>query len=141
LSIVTQAPSASGAERLANAAASAVRTYVSTVAVRQRIPEVRRVVVSQLGPARGGLVNPGINKKTAGMTFFAVFMGFAIALLLISGIVKGWRLEQSGNAVGPELAESELVEPRAERPVDADAVSVNGSSRQEERATAEAGRR
>lgn len=128
LTIFTQAPSAVEAVRLANASASAVKVYVHDVTVRQKIPQARGIVVSQLGGANGGLVNPGIDRKLAFLAFFTALVAYALGVLVVSGLVNGWRAElraESGGAdvplvaaVDPEqpLNGSATVEPELARP-------------------------
>jgi hypothetical protein len=91
ISIDAQAPTAAAAARLANAATTGLRDYLRSVAGAQNLPAGRQIVVSGLGGAQAADQVRGPRKLFAIAAFIFVF-GFAcFAIIMISGIARGWR--------------------------------------------------
>jgi len=91
VSIDAQAPTAAAAARLANAATTGLRDYLRSVAGAQNLPATRQIVVSGLGGAQAADQVRGPRKLFAIAAFVFVF-GFAcFAIIMISGIARGWR--------------------------------------------------
>jgi hypothetical protein len=91
ISIDAQAPTAAAAARLANAATTGLRDYLRSVAGAQNLPAGRQIVVSGLGPAQAADQVRGPRKLFAIAAFVFVF-GFAcFAIIMITGIARGWR--------------------------------------------------
>jgi hypothetical protein len=84
VTIFAQAPSVAEAERLANGAAQGLRTYVERIQREQGIRGKDRATVSQLGPATGGLINPGASQQVALLTFMGVLVAWWLLGQLIS---------------------------------------------------------
>jgi O-antigen ligase len=74
LDIYTRAPSAAEAVRLANAAVASLQRRLTTLGDDQRVAASDRVVLRQLGPARGGVVNSGMRAAIGLITFVVVFV-------------------------------------------------------------------
>jgi hypothetical protein len=101
INIFTQAPTTPLAVGLANAAASGLRQYVDTIEAEAGIPTHARIVIRQLGPAQGAVVNGGISKTLFVTVFIAVFVLWCLLVLLGTRFVETWR------ATAPEPAPQE----------------------------------
>lgn len=91
VTILAQAPTIAKARQMANASATALADYVEDVQSREEIPETERVVVSQLGAAEGGVVNPGVDRQIAALTFGGVLLGWSLLVLAASALLRRWR--------------------------------------------------
>ena len=76
----THAPSIEAATRLADAAVKAMEQHLNSLADDEQVAENNRVVLRQLGVARGGIVNGGLAVAIAVIAFLVAF-GLAYALL------------------------------------------------------------
>lgn len=74
LAVYTQAPSTAEAKRLADAAVVGLREHLRALANRQGFAEEETVRVRQLGDARGGVINAGVPKAVAVITFLVAFV-------------------------------------------------------------------
>lgn len=83
VSVFAQAPSPDRALELANASVEALQEYVTTEEINQSIPEGRRTVIRELGPAQGGWVNNGVNPIFMALAFAAA-LGIGCFLILIT---------------------------------------------------------
>jgi len=90
LNIYAQAPSTAKAERLANASVAGLQDYLARVSAKQGVREARRIRLVQLGTARGGELNNGVNVQIALLTFIVVFALCCGMTLLISRVRRGW---------------------------------------------------
>jgi hypothetical protein len=90
LDIYSQAPSPEAATRLANSAVSGLRDYLHEVAIRQGVDPSIQVRVLQLGQARGGVINNGVNVQVALLAFILVLVLSCCALLFLSRVRRGW---------------------------------------------------
>jgi hypothetical protein len=102
IAIEAQAPTAEKAARLANAATVGLRTYLNSVAATQNIPDARRFVVTSLGPAQSADVVRGPRRLFAIVAFVLVLGFTCTAIILMSGLARGWR-----QAAADERAEIE----------------------------------
>ena len=91
ISVTTQAPQAAVAARLANASIAVLKEHLQTVAGIDRVPDARRVVVTQLGRARASDEVRGPSRVMALVAAFFVFVFGCLAILGISALVSGWR--------------------------------------------------
>lgn len=91
LSIFTQAPTAAGARRLADATAAALSNAVTRVQEETGVREARRLTIRQLGTARAGMVEKKPSGVLAVGVFFVVFAGFCLAILAWPRLVEAWR--------------------------------------------------
>ena len=89
ITISSQAPTGQQAVELANAAVRGFKRYIALIQDEQQVPTNQRVVVSQLGPAVGGLVNEGANRAAAVLAFLAMLVGGAILVLFIANLRRG----------------------------------------------------
>jgi hypothetical protein len=97
ISIYTQAPTTPQAIALANGSVQALKQYVHDLQVQQHIQPAAWVTIRTIGPASGALVNGGINKKLAGLVFFAIFGAWCVLVLVCSRFRANWR--KSGRAL------------------------------------------
>ena len=88
LNIYAQAPSVAMAQRLADTAVSSLREYLAARTARDAANPDDVPVVSQLGPARGAVINGQIVPQIVLITFLTAF-GVCLALLL--GAAAAWR--------------------------------------------------
>ena len=91
LNIYTVAPDVQTAEDLANASVKGLRRYLTSVADSRGTPPRDAVALNQLGPARGGDVDPGAGLQLAIVAFVLVFLGVCLLAIFVSRVRKGWR--------------------------------------------------
>jgi len=91
IGIYAQAPNTRQAVALANASAAALAQYVATLAKTGNTPPAQRVVIRQLGSASGGVVDGGISKSIAFLTFIVVFFLWCVLVLVGGRFVESWR--------------------------------------------------
>lgn len=91
IGIYAQAPNTRQAMALANASAAALGQYVATLAKTGNTPPAQRVVIRQLGSASGGVVDGGISKSIALLTFVVVFFLWCVLVLIGGRFVQSWR--------------------------------------------------
>lgn len=91
VTIYSQAPTTSVAIGLANAAVVGLQRYVASVESGGTIPKRSRVVIRQLGPASGGVVDGGISKTLAIMVFVMVFLLWCVLMLVAARFGQTWR--------------------------------------------------
>lgn len=103
VSVYAQAKTAEQAVKLANGAVAGLKRFVERTQLEQGVRPAARVRVAQLGPAKGGVVNPGVNKIVAVMAFFAVLIGGCLALLVVVRIMQNVRQANAlESAVAPD---------------------------------------
>jgi hypothetical protein len=95
IGIYAQAPNTRQAVALANASAAALAQYVATLAKTGNTPPSQRVVIRQLGSASGGVVDGGISKSIAFLTFVVVFFLWCVLVLVGGRFVESWRATAS----------------------------------------------
>ncbi len=91
IGIYAQAPNTRQAVALANASAAALAQYVATLAKTGNTPPAQRVVIRQLGSASGGVVDGGISKAVAFLTFVGVFVLWCVLVLVGGRFAETWR--------------------------------------------------
>jgi hypothetical protein len=92
LDVYSQAPTAEASTELADAAVDGLRDYLATIARTQGVPKSRQVRLEQLGRARGGVINDGVNLTVAVLSFLFVFALSCAAVLFLSRVRRGWRI-------------------------------------------------
>jgi hypothetical protein len=97
ITINAQAPATKQAIALANAAAAGMQRYISSVEDVNKVPQSSRVAIRQLGPASGGVVDPGVRKSLAGLVFFFVLGIWCVLMVVVSRFRQSWAA--SGTAV------------------------------------------
>jgi hypothetical protein len=108
ITINSQAPTTTQAVELANAAAVGLKRYVADVATTERIGKHSRVVIRQLGPATGGVVDGGISRTLAVMVFVLVMVLWCVLMLAASRARELWRASAPEPGEDPDSAWSEL---------------------------------
>jgi hypothetical protein len=91
IGIYAQAPTTNQAVALADAAASSLSQYVSSVQSTNHTPSQSRVVIRQLGRASGGIVDGGISKTLAVMVLVGVFLAWCLLMLAGVRFREYWR--------------------------------------------------
>ena len=91
LRIISQAPSAKGADVLANAAVDGLQDYLDDVASTQGTEPKDRVRLEPLGRAQGSVINAGVRVQLSLVAFFVVFGLSAAAAVFLSRVRLGWR--------------------------------------------------
>jgi hypothetical protein len=92
LDLYTQAPTADAAENLANAAVDGLHDYLTGLALEGGTVESNRVRLTQLGRARGGVINKGVGVQLALISFAIVFAVSCAAVLFFARVGRGWRI-------------------------------------------------
>jgi hypothetical protein len=90
LTVNVQAPDIALATRLANGTVQTLQAHLATVAAAQGIPEGRRVVVKQLGPARFGTATRGPSRLIALVAASFLFVLACGALLFVAHLSREW---------------------------------------------------
>jgi capsular polysaccharide biosynthesis protein len=90
ITISSQAPSTAQAVALANAAAAGLQRYVASVQSADGTSPHSDVVIRQLGPASGAVVDGGIGKTLAVLVFVAVFLLWCVLLLVAERFRLAW---------------------------------------------------
>lgn len=91
IGVFSQAPTTRQAVALANAAAVGLQRYVAAIETANKVPRSERVIIRQLGPASGGVVNGGISRAMAVLVFAAVFFIWCMLVLVGSRFRDSWR--------------------------------------------------
>ncbi len=91
LQVYAQAPNAKAAATLANASVEGLRDYLDATAKAQGTPAGDIVRLTQLGRAKGVVVNGGIRFQLALATFLVVFGLSAATAVLIGRVRRGWQ--------------------------------------------------
>jgi hypothetical protein len=102
--VETQAPDTQKAIGLADAAVKGLDGYLTVRADDERIESTRRLQVSGLGPAQGHDAARGTGRIMALAAAIIVFLAGCAAILIVSGIARGWRTA----AALDEMSESEF---------------------------------
>ena len=89
--VETQAPDTQKAIGLADAAVKGLDEYLTVRADDERIESTRRLQVSGLGPAQGHDAARGTGRIMALAVAIIVFLAGCAAILIVSGIARGWR--------------------------------------------------
>ena len=91
IAIDTQAPNGAAAAALADAAATGVGQYLDGRAVREGVPDGRRLKVRSLGTAQAHDVVRGPGKVLAIAAAILIFSALCGAMLLLMALARGWR--------------------------------------------------
>ena len=93
LQIYAQTPSAESAAALANASVDAMQAYLGDLAGSSRTPGTARIQLTQLGRARGVVINEGIQLQVALLAFVLTFGASCATVIFFRRVRDGWRLE------------------------------------------------
>lgn len=88
VNIYAQAPTVAEAGRLANSAAEGMQEYVSRIQREEGLSPEETIRLRPLGRATGGVVNPGVDRQIAALTFMGALVVWCLIVLLVSGL---WR--------------------------------------------------
>lgn len=92
LQIYSQTPDAGSAAALANAAVSGIEVYLENLALSTKTPANQQIRLTQLGQARGAVVNRGIEWRFALLAFFVAFALSCGTVIWTQRVREGWRL-------------------------------------------------
>jgi capsular polysaccharide biosynthesis protein len=113
ISVNTQAPTEAAAARLANESIAVLQQQIKSQAGTDKVPEARRVVVRQLGPARSATVSRGPS-PTIGIAVAVLVLLLGCATIVgMSALVGGWRRAVELEGL-PEDAHDRYREPAAD---------------------------
>jgi len=92
LMLSTQAPDAAVAQRIADSAIAVLVEHLQSVAGVEGVPNARRLVVKQLGPARSGMTARG-PRRLYGLVLVLFVFGLGCASIIgVSWLQRTWRL-------------------------------------------------
>jgi hypothetical protein len=91
IGVNAQAPTTAQAIALANASVVGLQRYVTELQTTDKVPPASRVVIRQLGPASGGVVDGGISKSLAVLVFVGVLLLWCMLILLAGRFRDSWR--------------------------------------------------
>jgi hypothetical protein len=91
IGIYAQAPTTVESVRLAEASVQALKQYVAGLQSSENIPPQSRAVIRQLGNANGHVVDGGIGKALACITFLVVALLWCILILVGVRFRQNWR--------------------------------------------------
>ena len=91
IAVDTQAPDAEIAEKLANESVTALKNRLQSVAGTDHVPDARRVVVTQLGPARASTQVRGPTPMIGLFAFIVVFLLGCGVIVAVQALVSGWQ--------------------------------------------------
>jgi hypothetical protein len=102
VAVDTQAPDAETAEKLANESVTALKNYLQSVAGNDHVPDARRVVVTQLGPARASTQVRGSTPVIGVVAFFVVFLLGCGVIVGVQAFISGWQQAAVEDAFGDD---------------------------------------
>jgi hypothetical protein len=91
IKIETQAPTATEAAKLADAAVNGLIAYVDAKAAAERVTPERRLRVAGLGPAQAHLAARGTGKMMGLAVAIFVFLSGCSAIVAVSFMARAWR--------------------------------------------------
>ena len=120
IEIEAQAPNATGAARLANAAVAGLRDYLDSKATLQKVTDTKRLMVSGLGAPQAADVVRGPSNLLAMFVAFLVFAAGCACILGASLLARSWRAvseeeEEAAAAAAEWAGSSDLEQERAPR--------------------------
>jgi hypothetical protein len=102
VAVDTQAPDAETAEKLANESVNALKNYLQSVAGNDHVPNARRVVVTQLGPARASTQVRGPTPMIGLFAFIVVFVLGCGVIVGVRAFIEGWQRAAVEDAFGDD---------------------------------------
>jgi hypothetical protein len=101
IEIYAEAPTQADAEALLTASIAATNNYLAATAAREGEGPPQPVTLTELGPPRGGPLEPSVPKEIALLAFLVVFcLSFAL-LWAIAEARRGWLAASPRNPGGP----------------------------------------
>lgn len=106
IDVYAQAPTAKAAEQLANSAVDGLRDYLGVTARLQskRLNGDDQPLISQLGRARGVVINNGVRLQVLLLTFGFVFALCCAVSLFVGRVRRGWELGEGTDDDGDGAA-------------------------------------
>jgi hypothetical protein len=104
ITVDTQAPDAGRAARLADEAVAVLEAHVESVAGLDRVPDARRLVLTQLGPARAATVSRGPRALYGLLAAIGVFGLGCGAILGVSRLSAAWRRTSENESLPSDAA-------------------------------------
>jgi hypothetical protein len=101
IEIEAQAPDASRAARLADAAVSGLRDYLDSQAALEKVPDARRLRVTGLGAAQAQTSVRGPRLLKTVVAAILLFGAGCALILAIAALVRGWRQAEASERPGP----------------------------------------
>jgi hypothetical protein len=108
IAVNAQAPDAAVAARLADQSIQVLQEHLRTVAAADKIPNARRVVVTELGPARATVESRGPERLMAIVAALFVFVLGCAAIVGVSALASGWRRAAAIELLPDEVAPWDL---------------------------------
>lgn len=100
IQLSAQAPTATSATRLADAATASVSDYVASKAAAERIPNSHRLQINALNASPAGTDVRGPSKIIGVVVVFVVILLGCAAILGIQALVRGWRAASARERAG-----------------------------------------
>lgn len=91
IGVYAQAPTTSGAIKLANASYFGLRDYLQQLQASGAVPRAHQVVLRQLGSATGSVDSPSAAKALALLAFVAAFVIWCVLILVGERLAESWR--------------------------------------------------
>ena len=86
VNVYAEAPTTKQAIALANGAVTGFAAYIHSLDSQSSVPPGQRLAIRQAGPATGGVVDPGANKKLAAIIFVLVFTLWCALVLFVTNV-------------------------------------------------------
>ncbi len=96
IEVYAEAPTVKQAIALANGAGAGLSAFIANEEANSSTALANRVAVRQLGPATGGMVDPGAGHSIAAIIFLATFVIWCALLLWITRLTAQLRRHRSG---------------------------------------------
>jgi hypothetical protein len=90
LDIYAQTPTAESAAALANASVDELKSYLNTLATTQNTPEKDQVRLTQLGRARGVVINGSVKWQAAILSFLITLAISCASVTFLARVRAGW---------------------------------------------------
>lgn len=114
VSIISQAPTVDGANRLADSSAAALIDYVGQLQHENQVAPNQRVRLRRIGRASGAVVNPGTDVEVAGLRFIGALLAWILFLGAVLRLRPSLHLPRE-----PGSADSSALEPLPDLHADA----------------------
>ena len=92
LQVYAETPTAASAAALANAAVGGMQSYLDELASSTKTPVEAQIRLMQLGPAKGEVINSGIEWRYVLLAFLLAFTVSCATVLWVRRVREGWRL-------------------------------------------------
>jgi hypothetical protein len=103
ITVTAQAPQEKVASRIASSTVATLRAYLTSVAATNRVPDVRQLVMRQLGEPTSATSGRGPDTTRAAMMFVLLLALWCAGILAMSGLSTAWREALVADQFAPEL--------------------------------------